>query len=166
MSQYNLQKPTNHLFEITKPGLKTFTFQCQAVMLPGFSASTAAGAAPKIQDFAVIGSTAIYGDLVCSILLDENMNSYFELYKWLKELIEPEKGNSVSFRNSTAEAILFITTNNKTLNNDFAVEFHQLWPYAISEIPFDTATTDDAPLTFTATFKYRTFTIVRDGIGH
>lgn len=165
MSQYNLQKPTNHLFEITKPGMKTFNFQCQSVMLPGFSAGTVGGASPKIGDFAIIGTTATYGDLVLSILLDEKMDSYFELYKWLKELIEPEKGNPVSFKDSVAEAILFITTNNKSFM-DFSVEFHQIWPYAVSEIPFDTTTTDDAPLTFTATFKYRTYTIHRDGIGH
>lgn len=163
MSQLNLQKPTNHLFKITKPGLKTFEFQVQAVTLPGFSASTAAGAAPKIQDFAIIGSTAIYGDLVLSILLDENMDSYFEIYSWLKELVEPEKGTPVKFNDSVAEATLFITTNNKTLNNDFAVDFHKIWPYAVSEIAFDTTTTDDAHLSFTATFKYRTFTINRNG---
>lgn len=166
MTQLNLQKPTNHLFQITRPNLKTFTYQVQAVTLPGFSASTAAGPAPKISDFSVIGTSAIYGDLVLSILLDENMDTYFEIYQWLKELVEPEKGTPVKFNDSVAEAVLYILTNNKTLNNDFAVNFHKLWPYAISEIPFDATTSDDAPLSFTATFKYRTFDITRNGTNY
>lgn len=166
MTQFNLQKPTNHLFQITKPNLKTFTYQVQAVTLPGFAATTAAGVAPKIADFGIVGTTAIYGDLVMSILLDENMDSYFEMYKWLKELIEPEKGTPVKFNDSVSEGILFILTNNKTTNTDFEVNFHKIWPYSISEIPFETTTTDDGPMAFTVTFKYRTFDITRGGIKH
>lgn len=166
MSFKNLQKHTNHLLTINKRGTAAFTLMIQSTSIPAIIATEAAAGAPKRAGFSIIGTAMNFSDLTCKVLLDENMDSYFELYKWLKELVEPEKHNAVHFNDSVSEASMYLLTNNKTDDTKFIIDFHKLWPIGISEINFDTATTDDAPITFDVTFKYRTFTIKRDGVSH
>lgn len=164
MSFENLQKQTNHLLQINKRGTGAFEVMIQSFALPGIALSEAGGPAPKIAGFSVVGTSVGYSDLVCKVLLDENMNSYFDIYKWVKELCEPEKHNGVKFNDSVSEASLYVLTNNKTTDTKFIVNFHRLWPVNLGEIQFDTTTTDDQVITVDVTFKYRTFTINRDGV--
>lgn len=166
MSFKNLQKHTNHLLTINKRNTGSFTLMVQSTNVPAITANEATAGAPKRAGFSIIGTALGFGDLTCKVLLDENMDSYFEIYRWIKELVEPEKHNPVKFNDSVSEASLFLLTNNKTDDTKFIIDFHKIWPISLSEINFDAATTDDAPITFDVTFKYRTLTIKRDGISY
>ena len=76
MTVMNLQKPTNHLFKITKKDTTAAMYQLQAVNIPAISAATADGPSIKTGDYAMIGTSITFGDLVCTFLLDENMDAY------------------------------------------------------------------------------------------
>ncbi len=159
MTAFNTTKPTNFTFVISKPGIDTAQYQLQSVIIPAVTAGTVQGPSVKLSEFNIIGSTIGYADLVCTFLLDENMDAYLDMYKWIKELIEPEGNNPIPLSQSVADATLYVLTNNLTIHTDFRVHFYRIFPYSISEIPFTTTATDDTPLTFNVSFKYRKFDI-------
>ncbi len=159
MTVLNTTKPTNFNFVISKPGIDKAQYQLQSVNIPAVTAGTVQGPSVKLSEFNIIGSTIAYSDLVCTFLLDENMDAYLDMYNWVKELIEPEANNPVPLSQAVADATLYVLTNNLTIHTDFRVHFYRIFPYSISEIPFTTTTTNDAPLTFTVSFKYRKFVI-------
>lgn len=107
-----------------------------------------------------------YGDFQITFMLDEGMESFYELYNWMIALGFPDnfdqyKGLKNAPKGSketlVSDATLTILTSDMVPNIE--VQFEDLFPTSISDINFTVNDTDVNYITMTASFKYRIYRV-------
>jgi hypothetical protein len=112
----------------------------------------------------IAGSKLDYGDFNLTFRLDEDMETYFEMYDWLMAIGFPEnfdqyKGLSKSKpgdpKRLFSDATLTIMTSSMVPNIE--VQFEDLFPTSISDIQFTVQDNDVNYITVNVSFKYKIF---------
>ncbi len=150
-------------------------FLCQSANIPQISMGTAVQPS-YLKDIAVPGDKVLYDDLTVSFLVDEKMENYLSIYKWMTGLGYPE--NVGQFRqlrkddirtNASAsddgdpryfefsDATLQILSSN--YKPSVLVNFKDAFPVSLSTLEFDVSQRDYNFFTASVTFKYTIFDI-------
>ena len=148
-------------------------FLCQAANIPSISMGTAVQAT-YLKDIPVPGDKPVYDDLTVRFIIDENMENYLSLNKWITGLGYPESlkqyqqladvGPDLATQDNTdprwfefSDATLQILSSNYQPN--ISVNFKGCFPVAVSTLEFDSSQRDYSYFTCEATFKYDYYTI-------
>ena len=148
-------------------------FLCQAANIPSISMGTAVQPTP-LKDIPVPGDKPVYDDLTVRFIIDENMENYLSLNKWITGLGYPESlkqyqqlsdvGPDLATQDNTdprwfefSDATLQILSSNYQPN--ISVNFKGCFPVAVSTLEFDSSQRDYSYFTCEATFKYDYYTI-------
>ena len=150
-------------------------FLCQSANIPQISIGTAVQPS-YLKDIAVPGDKVLYDDLTVSFLVDEKMENYLSIYKWMTGLGYPE--NVGQFRqlkkddirtNASAsddgdpryfefsDATLQILSSN--YRPSVLINFKDAFPVSLSTLEFDVSQRDYNFFTASVTFKYTIFNI-------
>ena len=150
-------------------------FLCQSANIPQISMGTAVQPS-YLKDIAVPGDKVLYDDLTVRFLVDEKMENYLSIYKWMTGLGYPE--NVGQFRqlkkddirtNASAsddgdpryfefsDATLQILSSN--YRPSVLVNFKDAFPVSLSTLEFDVSQRDYNFFTASVTFKYTIFDI-------
>ena len=126
-SNKNFLSPVGFKFVIGRtPNVDYF---CQAASIPEVSIGVREIPTP-VKDYSVPGDKMTFGDLSLRFLVNEDMDNYFEIYKWLKGLTNPkvqsdfakyistvdEKGRSSQFMKTMSDARLLVLNSNYNLS--------------------------------------------------
>ena len=150
-------------------------FLCQSANIPQISMGT--GIQPSyLKDIPVPGDKVLYDDLSVRFLVDEKMENYLAIYKWMTGLGYPEsigqynqlrkddirtnasvsdEGDPLYFQYSDA-TLQILNSNYKP---SVLVNFKDAFPVSLSTLEFDVADRDYSYFTANVTFKYTIFTI-------
>jgi hypothetical protein len=161
----NFLSPLGFRFKLKRsPNLNFFV---QDVTLPNISLGFIELPTPfKVVNLA--GNKLDYGDFNMSFRLDEDMETYFEIYEWLMALGFPEgfnqykglsKNKPGNVKTFTSDATLTIMTSAMVPNIE--VDFEDLFPTSISDISFTTQDADVNYITASVSFKYKIFHVKR-----
>tara|TARA_B100001996_G_scaffold131607_1_gene100081 strand:- start:197 stop:790 length:594 start_codon:yes stop_codon:yes gene_type:complete len=148
-------------------------FLCQSANIPSISMGTAVQST-YLKDIAVPGDKPVYDDLTVRFIIDENMENYLSLNKWITGLGYPESlkqyqqlgdiGPDLATQDNTdprwfefSDATLQILSSNYQPNIN--VNFRGCFPVAVSTLEFDSTQRDYSYFTCEATFKYDFYTI-------
>ena len=148
-------------------------FLCQAANIPSISMGTAVQPT-YLKDIPVPGDKPVYDDLTVRFIIDENMENYLSLNKWITGLGYPESlkqyqqladvGPSLATQDNSnprwfefSDASLQILSSNHQPNIN--VNFKGCFPVAVSTLEFDSSQRDYSYFTCEATFKYDFYTI-------
>ena len=148
-------------------------FLCQAANIPSISMGTAVQPT-YLKDLPVPGDKPVYDDLTVRFIIDENMENYLSLNKWITGLGYPESikqyqqladvGPDLETRDNTnprwfefSDATLQILSSNYQPNIN--VNFRGCFPISVSTLEFDSSQRDYSYFTCEATFKYDYYTI-------
>ena len=148
-------------------------FLCQSANIPSISMGTAVQST-YLKDIAVPGDKPVYDDLTVRFIIDENMENYLSLNKWITGLGYPESlkqyqqlgdiGPQLATQDNTdprwfefSDATLQILSSNYQPNIN--VNFRGCFPVAVSTLEFDSTQRDYSYFTCEATFKYDYYTI-------
>ena len=148
-------------------------FLCQAANIPSISMGTAVQAT-YLKDIPVPGDKPVYDDLTVRFIIDENMENYLSLNKWITGLGYPESlkqyqqlsdvGPDLATQDNSdprwfefSDATLQILSSNYQPNIN--VNFKGCFPVAVSTLEFDSSQRDYSYFTCEATFKYDYYTI-------
>ena len=148
-------------------------FLCQAANIPSISMGTAVQPT-YLKDIPVPGDKPVYDDLTVRFIIDENMENYLSLNKWITGLGYPESlkqyqqlsdvGPDLATQDNTdprwfefSDATLQILSSNYQPNIN--VNFRGCFPVAVSTLEFDSSQRDYSYFTCEATFKYDYYTI-------
>lgn len=147
--------------------LPTVQYFCQEANLPGATLSEATFSTP-LRDVPIAGNKLSYGEFDITFIVDEQLQSWNELYKWLLAIGSPkslaERARLNEFQNefttgnsyySDATLTIMSALNNPLLR----VNYHRMFPISISDVKFDTQLDADTIITATATFQYEYFEI-------
>jgi hypothetical protein len=126
-----------------------------------------------LTDIPVPGDKMEFGDFNLRFLVDENLENYLEVQKWMRGLGFPESLSEIykfqddnekfeqpdkSQMNLYSDGTLIVLNSNQNLN--FQVIFRSMFPYSLSTLQFDATDQDIQYLTADVSFKYMMYNIV------
>ena len=143
---------------------------CQAAAIPEVSIG-AREISKHVKDYTVTGDKMTFGDLNLRFLVNEDLDNYFEIYKWLKGLTNPkntgdfqayinsvdEKGRDSDFTKTMSDARLLVLNSN--YNSIATVNFFNIFPTSLTTLEFDASVTDINYFTAEVNFKYTIYEI-------
>ena len=130
-------------FEIA--ALPETTFFIQTASLPGISLTPMEIGFPQREGFARGTGTISYEELSVTFLVDEYLKNWMEIYNWIIGDITYTSG--------------VLTVLSSSMNPTIEAHFKQLFPTSLSELAFDSTTTDPTYHQATVAFKYTEYTI-------
>ena len=150
-------------------------FLCQSANIPQISMGTAIQPS-YLKDIPVPGDKVLYDDLTVRFLVDEKMENYLAIYKWITGLGYPEslgqyeqlkkddnrtnrmisdQGDPLYFQYS--DATLQVLSSN--YRPSVLINFKDAFPISLSTLEFDVSQRDYNFFTASVTFKYTIFNI-------
>lgn len=155
----NLQQPQN--FRLQIEALPDVLFNCQAVTFPGVGGGEVEVPTPFQHQY-LSGTSFQHDPLVLTILLNEDLSSYYSLVTWIKN-----RTISESFTDYNAQAasdaglisdasLQFYTSAN---NPSVIATFTDLFPLSVGGFQLDATTEVTSPITFQAQFQYQLFSL-------
>ena len=150
-------------------------FLCQSANIPQISMGTAIQPT-YLKDIPVPGDKVLYDDLNVRFLVDEKMENYLAIHKWITGLGYPESigqyrqlkkdDNRTDRRVSDAADPRYFEFSDATLqvlNSNYKpsvlINFTDAFPVSLSTLDFDVTTRDYNYFTAEVTFKYTIFNI-------
>jgi len=164
----NFLSPVGFKFVIGRtPNVDYF---CQSASIPEVSIGIRDIQTP-IKDYSIPGDKMTFGDLNLSFLVNEDLDNYYEIYKWLKGLTNPkhqqeffdyieqvdEPGRRDNFDKQMSDARLLILNSN--YNTISAINFFNIFPTSLTTLEFDASATDINYFTAQVNFKYTLYEI-------
>ena len=150
-------------------------FLCQSANIPSISMGTAIQPS-YLKDIPVPGDKVLYDDLNVRFLVDEKMENYLAIHKWVTGLGYPEsigqynqlkKDDKRTDRrvNDSADPLYFQYSDAtlQVLNSNYKpsvlINFKDAFPVSLSTLDFDVTTRDYNYFTAEVTFKYTIYNI-------
>ena len=169
----NFMSPVGFKLILTKT--PKVDFLCQSANIPQISMGTAIQPS-YLKDIPVPGDKVLYDDLSVRFLVDEKMENYLAIYKWITGLGYPEnlgqynqlkKDDIRTDASATDDAdpryFEFSDATLQVLNSNYRpsvlVNFKDAFPTSLSTLDFDVTTRDYNYFTAEVSFKYTIFNI-------
>tara|TARA_B100000427_G_scaffold222624_1_gene186331 strand:+ start:1537 stop:2103 length:567 start_codon:yes stop_codon:yes gene_type:complete len=142
---------------------------CQAASIPEISVGVREIQTP-VKDYVIPGDKMTFGDLNLRFLVNEDLDNYYEIYKWLKGLSNPkdpdeffkyidnvDEAGRVDQEKQMSDARLLILNSN--YNPISIVNFFNIFPSSLTTLEFDSSVTDINYFTADVNFKYTLYEI-------
>ena len=126
--------------------LPNTSFFIQSVNLPGVTLEGAVISTPQLQNFSRHTGIITYDPLNVTFLIDEYLKNWQEVFQWM-----------VGEENKYTSAVLTILSS--SMNPTMELHFKDIFPTSLSEVSFDSTTTDPIYQVATVTFNYTEYTI-------
>ena len=150
-------------------------FLCQSANIPSISMGTAIQPS-YLKDIPVPGDKVLYDDLNVRFLVDEKMENYLAIHKWITGLgypesigqyrqLKPDDKRTDRRVNDSADPLYFQYSDAtlQVLNSNYKpsvlINFKDAFPVSLSTLDFDVTTRDYNYFTAEVTFKYTIYNI-------
>ena len=122
------------------------SFFVQTVNLPGITLEGAVMATPQLQNFTRHTGIITYEPLNVTFMIDEYLKNWQEVFEWM-----------TSKENKYTSAVLTVLSS--SMNPTMEFHFKDIFPTSLSEVSFDSTTTDPTYQVATVTFNYTQYTV-------
>lgn len=181
MDEYQLtplssHKPLNETrFTFSVHSTPKVSYSCVSVSLPGVNLRVVDAPFPNTTEF-YPGIRADFSDLALEFLIDQNMENYLEMWKWIEAMAFPEdivqrrqwleKAPTNVGLNLIAKAMvdctLFVYTTQ--YNPLLEIRFFDCFPTGLYPVAFTSRSFESQELTCTVTIRYRSFKFEKTAI--
>lgn len=157
----NFLSPLGFKFQIKKA--PNISFFVQSVTLPSLQAGNPNVPTPFIR-MPLAGDHMEFGDFSITFKVDEDLESYLEIYNWMVGIGKPDayeqyKQLSIKPDGEGIYSDLTLTILNSSMHAKHEVVMIDAFPTFLSELTFDSRMSDVDYVEATATFKFRKFNI-------
>jgi hypothetical protein len=155
----NFLQPNSFKLTIDRKNFPNLEFFCQSVLHPDMTAPAAEVSYKRIGNLPMPGDKLTFGELTCMIILDENMNSYTEMYNWMQRIVQtvqkPSLNRSDAIPPSHADMTVSIlsSANNQTRQ----IRYIDCVPVGLGNISFESMASGDQFITYPASFRFSYF---------
>jgi hypothetical protein len=159
----NLFQPTSFRVIIDRKFYKRLQFYVQSVNHPGAQNAAADTPYSRIGGVPLPGNTMTYGELTMNVLLDEDFESYIEMYDWMLRLVNEEQVAS-PMRNSSQDPIptyadIHVHALTNANNHNRLLKYIDCVPVSVGDINFEATNQGVEAITFQASFRFSYFEI-------
>lgn len=165
MTPDNLNTLTSVQFKLDIKRLPNVSYFMQTAMLPGIDIDAPLQDQPR-KNNQVTGSKITFEPLIVTFLVDEDMKNYYEIYRWIMEMMRTDDE-----RSNKTDASLHIMSGQ--MNTKHVARFVDLFPTSLTELSFGVNDMDSVTTVSTVTFNYAyydfpeaSFTMGNDNLEH
>jgi len=133
-------------FRFDVAALPKTSFFVQSVNLPGVALEGAVISTPQLQNFSRHTGIITYDPLNVTFLIDEYLKNWQEVFQWM-----------IGEENKYTSAVLTILSS--SMNPTMELHFKDIFPTSLSEVSFDSTTTDPTYQVATVNFNYTEYII-------
>ena len=152
-------------FKFTLQKAPKVDFFSKSVSLPNITLG-AAIQSTYLRDIPVPGDKLQYGDLDVEFFIDENLENYLQIERWMRALgfpeslregisLDPQETDLLNAARSDGTILVY----NSSFNVIAKVDFKDMFPTSLTPVPFSADVTDINYIVATATFKYTIFNV-------
>jgi len=145
---------------LTFSRIETTQYFCQSVNIPTITLGEVDRVTPFLDMYSP-GTKLKYDPLDISFIIDEELQSWKNLYDWFISIADPDgfggrsPNRELQQQKQFSDATLTILS---ALNNPILrIEFTNVFPLTMSNINFDTRLSADTIVTCDATFRYQSY---------
>jgi len=159
LNNINLLQPTAFKLIVDRVNYKNLEFFCQSVVLPALVANAAEVPYRRISRVPFAADALTYGELNANVLLDENMNSYVELYNWMHRLVEENEVAASQRDPNSPPTYSDITVSILSSHNNITrtVKFKNCAPTTLGDVQLETTTGDVQGIVVPVSFRFTDF---------
>lgn len=154
----NLLQPTKFLLTFSR--IVTTQYFCQTVSIPSITLGEVDRVTPFLDMYSP-GTKLKYDPLDISFIIDEDLQSWKNLYDWFTSIADPDgferrdHNRELQQNKHFSDATLTVLSG---LNNPILrIEFANVFPLTMSSIDFDTRLSADTVVTCNASFRYQSY---------
>lgn len=157
----NYLQPTAFKLVIDRKKFGNLEYFAQTVSHPSVSLS-AADLPYKRANLHLAGDKLTFTELSATIILDEDMNAYTEMFSWVERLVEENNKSRYSTQETEYTTAVDITLHvlSSHSNTTKKIRYVDCVPTDIGNIEFTTTTADIQYLTFPVTFRFSYFEVL------
>jgi hypothetical protein len=162
----NLFQSTGFQVVIDRQQFGNFAFFCQRVNHPSASNPVTEVPFRNYASAPMPGGQLQYGDLSMDVLLDEDFNSYKEIYGWVERLahrkmIEKRQRGLApdNFSDMPSHSDIIVTALTNQNNKNKRITYHDCVPHTVGDITFESTNAGVEYTTFNAMFRFTYFVI-------
>lgn len=158
----NYLQPTSFKLVLDRKNYPNLEFFCQSVTHPGMLMSAVEMPYQKISGIPFPGDKLTFNELSANIILDEDMEGYTEMFKWIRRLLDTPQRGAVD-RTSTAPStyaditLHILSSHNNTTRQ---VRYLDCIPTSLGDIQFESTATGSEFITFNASFRFSYFELL------
>lgn len=157
-SNVNFLSPTNFKMSIDNEMFANTSFFLSSFTHPAASVEVATGFSSPRAMIPTVGDKIVYSDLQANVLLDEDMNSYTEMYNWLLRSVNENHNITTNNRAHTYTDVTLHVLSSKN-NTTQTIKYYDCILTQLGNINFEVVSTE-AYLTFPVTFRYSHFELL------
>lgn len=155
----NRNKLTSNKFIFTITRTPTFSYFCQRANIPEISMGVSLQSNPTAMDIKRPGTRHVFGDLIVSFAVDEEMKNWLEIYNWIRDLSTDTYayGDILKEDQKISTGMLYVLSS--AYRPIVKVTFYDMFPTSLTGIDFDTTSADVASIIASATFNFTRYEI-------
>ena len=158
-SNVNYLQPTGFRISIDRKRYPNLEYFCQQVVHPQTSVSLATFDTPR-GSVPIGGGKMTFGSVEFAILVDENMESYKEMFDWLQRLVNSQFETAEKRRTAIptySDITLSILSSHNNTNK--LIKYHDCIPTSLGAISFSSSG-EGGYTSFSAEFDYSEFELL------
>lgn len=159
LNNLNYLQPSAFKVSIDRKHYANLEFFCQTVLHPALSLNAIEVPYKRISSVPFAGDKLTYTELTLIIIVDENLNSYTEMYNWMNRIVQSDEKPPSDRETAKPPTYSDITVsilsshNNKTRT----IRYLDCIPVSLGDMPLESTSGDVQYITFPATFRFSTF---------
>lgn len=160
LNNINYLQPNAFKLTIDRKNFPNLEFFAQSVLHPDTSLTAAELPHLRVANVPMPGDTLRFGELSALIILDENMNSYIEMYNWITRIIQQDYKTPLSRTNTNPPTTADITVSILSSHNNVTrtIKYIDCVPTGLGNISFESTTTESF-ITYPANFRFSYFEV-------
>jgi len=160
-SNLNYLAPTGFRIVIDRVRYPNLQYFCQSVTHPGATLNPVELPTRRVTSVPLAGDKIQFTDVTFTIILDEDMTSYTEMFDWmLRNLNEGQVSQSERLTKVPTYSDITLHVLSSHNNTTKKIRYLDCIPTNLGQISFQSTTGDVTYLTYDATFRFSQFEIV------
>jgi len=157
----NLFQPTGFKVIIDKKKFGNLEFFAQSFTHPSTTLSAVEVPFSRITGIPVPGDAITFGEVIISVLLDEDFNAYTEMFNWLNDAVQTnfttQTDRTTSKYPTFSDMRIVALTSHNNKNKTF--KYIDAFPTSVGDITFEATNAGVEYITFMTTFRFSYFEI-------
>ncbi|HAW03326.1 MAG TPA: hypothetical protein DCW83_01495 [Saprospirales bacterium] len=155
----NYLQPSAFSMVIDRKHYANLQFFCQAILHPSLNMNSVEQPFRKISSVPFVGDKLTFSELTAIILVDENLNSYTEMYNWMHRLVENNTTNPTDKIEGKPPAYADITVNILSSHNNSTrqIRYIDCMPVSLGDMSLEATSGAQQYITYPASFRFSYF---------
>ena len=158
----NYLQPTAYKLIIDRKNYPNLEYFCQQFTHPGMVVNPVEIPFRKITSVPFVGNSLTFNELNATIILDEDMKAYNEMYSWMRRIVdEPNRGpldRAADKPPTYSDITLSILSSHN--NTTKSVRYIECLPVSLGDITFESTGSGTEFVTFSVAFRFTYFDFI------